>query len=382
MTDHALTIGRIHGIELRVHWSWLIIFLLLTWSIATAFFPTFYPGWPVGAYWALGALSSLLLFVSVLLHELAHSLVAQAEGIPVSSITLFVFGGVSNIQREPPSAKDEFLMAFAGPATSLVIGAVSFAIAGAIGGSGPSLTQSEVVGLFTALGYYNLALGIFNLIPGFPLDGGRIFRSIVWAITGNFQESTTIATAAGHLFAYLFIFGGLLLIFLGGFLSGLWLLLIGWFLNNAASASQQQTRLAAALRGVQVQSIMRSPPPDVPANTSVLDFVEHYVLAQNLRALPVVDEGNQLVGLVTLTEARSVPRERWAQTTVAEVMIPANRLKTATLGEPVGTALRDLSENDLNQLPVVDQGQLVGLITRGDVLRYLQVREELQRPAA
>src|SRR5579875_3190199 len=219
MLNHSLHLGRIRGIEIAVNWSWLIIFVLLTWSLALFFFPEFYPRWSIGTLWIVGAISSLLLFVSVLLHELAHSLVAESEGIPVRSITLFVFGGVSDIEREPPTAKDEFLMAVAGPATSVVIGVVAYL---ALVGFGVSL-PAEIRGILFALALYNVILGVFNLLPGFPLDGGRVFRSIVWAVTGSYREATNVATIIGQVFAYLFIFGGLFLAIAGAFLSGIWL---------------------------------------------------------------------------------------------------------------------------------------------------------------
>ena len=379
MLNHSLRLGRIGGIEIAVHWSWLIIFVLFTWSLAVFFFPPFYPRWDLGTYWIAGVISTILLFLSVLAHELSHSLVAKSEGIPVQSITLFVFGGVSNIEREPATARDEFLMAVVGPATSLVIGVIAYGLLLAVGGSVPSLVE----GILLSLAIYNVILGVFNLIPGFPLDGGRVFRSIVWGITGSFREATTIATILGQVFAYLFIFGGLFLALTGNFLSGIWLVFIGWFLNNAATTSRHQAELETMLRGVRVASVMSAHPPDVPAHTTLSEFVEHYVLERNLRALPVIsEEDGRIIGLVTLGEVRQVPREDWSTTTVGQVMIPASQLTVATPDEPLIQAMRDLTEDDLNQLPVVERGRLVGLLTRSDVIRYLRVREELNQRAA
>ncbi len=378
MLNHSLHLGRIRGIEIAVNWSWLIIFVLLTWSLALFFFPEFYPRWSIGTLWIVGAISSLLLFVSVLLHELAHSLVAESEGIPVRSITLFVFGGVSDIEREPPTAKDEFLMAVAGPATSVVIGVVAYL---ALVGFGVSL-PAEIRGILFALALYNVILGVFNLLPGFPLDGGRVFRSIVWAVTGSYREATNVATIIGQVFAYLFIFGGLFLAIAGAFLSGIWLVFIGWFLNNAAITSRKQAEMETALRGVQVSSVMTTNPPEVPAETSLSEFVDEYVLARNLRAIPVVaDHSDRMMGLVTLAEVQSVPRDRWGNTTVSQVMLPTDRLVVATPEEPLVKALHDLSEDDLNQLPVVKEGRLVGLLTRANVIRFLRVRQELHQNA-
>lgn len=379
MLNHSLRLGRIRGIEIDVNWTWLIIFILLTWSLAEYFFvPPTFPGWSTATRWLVGAISSLLLFVSVLVHELCHSLVAESEGIPVRSITLFVFGGVSDIESEPHSAKDEFLIAAAGPFASLVIGLVCYALLVALSG----VASGPVRGTLIALAFYNVTLAIFNLIPGFPLDGGRIFRSIVWGITGSFREATTIAVGVGKFFAYLFIFGGLLLAIFGAFLSGIWLVFIGWFLNNAASASGQQSEIEYYLRGVRVATVMTRNPPRVPTSTSVANFIEHYVLGQNLRALPVVEAGTDcLAGLITLSDARTIPRPAWSTTTVDQAMVPMDKLTSATPDESLIQALQELGAHDLNQLPVIDQGRLVGMISRGDIFRYIQVQREIQRAA-
>ncbi len=378
MANHSLRLGRIHGIDVYVNWSWLIIFVLFSWSLAEFFFPSFFPSWSTLTYWLLGAMSTIFLFGSVLLHELSHSFVAQAQGIPVSSITLFVFGGVSNIQREPATARDEFLMALAGPAVSLLIGLVAYGLLRVADHGVPSTVR----GFLLAMAFYNVSLAIFNLIPGFPLDGGRIFRAIVWSVTGSLRQATQVATAVGHAFAYLFIFGGLFLALTGGFLSGLWLVFIGWFLNSAASMSERQVELETALRDVRVGSVMRPHPLEVPARTSLQDFVDQYVLRENVRAVPVVGDHDELLGLITLSEVRAVPRAAWTTTSVEQVMVPAARLTVAEPNEPLVQALRDLSHNDVNQLPVVDHGDLVGILTRGDIIRYLSVRDELNRPAA
>jgi len=377
MFSHSLRIGKVFGIDIWINWSWLIIFILITWSLATAFFPATYPEMSTAAFWIVAVISTVLLFVSVLLHELGHSVVAKREGIPVHDITLFVFGGVSDIEQEPSSWSDELKMAIAGPAISLMIGIVSWILLSVFRTSAP---QSILATLF-ALFFYNIALAIFNMIPGFPLDGGRVFRAIVWGVTGSLREATTIATAVGHVFAYLFIFGGLFLALAGDFLSGIWLVFIGWFLNTAASASQQQVQVDSLLRGATVSSAMQANPTAVPASTSVHEFVEHYVLGQNLRALPVVSSGNQLAGLITLADARAVSRIDWDTTAVDRVMRRSPDLTVATPDEPLSQALKDLSERNINQMPVVRNGELVGMLTRADIIHYMQVREEVQRAA-
>jgi Zn-dependent protease/CBS domain-containing protein len=373
MGTNSLHLGRIHGIDIAINWSWLIIFVLFTWSLAEFFFPALYPDWSTGTLWLVAAISAVLLFGSVLVHELSHSLVAQAEGIPVSSIILFVFGGVSNIRREPPTPGGELAMAAIGPAASFVIGLICFGLLNALGPILPSTVQ----GVLGALAFYNVALAIFNLIPGFPLDGGRVLRAVVWAVTGSFIRATRIAVLSGHVVAYIFIFGGLLLAISGALLSGIWLAFIGWFLNSAASTSQQQAILESSLRGVSVGDVMRRPPIEVPAETSLRDVVDHYVLAENVRTVPVVTDHDHLVGLVTVDSIRRFPREEWSSVRAADAIVPAASVPTATPDESLVQALTDLSQTDADELPVVTHGDLVGVLTRGDVMRFIQVRHDL-----
>jgi Zn-dependent protease/CBS domain-containing protein len=374
MVTNSLHLGKIHGIDIAINWSWLIIFVLFTWSLAEFFYPSLYPGWSTGTLWLVAAVSAMLLFASVLVHELSHSFVAQAEGIPVSSIVLFVFGGVSNIRREPPTPRGELFLAAVGPATSLVIGLVCY---GLLAGFSEALPRT-VQGVLGALAFYNVALAIFNLIPGFPLDGGRVLRAAVWGLTGNFTRATRIAVVIGHAVAYLFIFGGLLLALSGALLSGIWLAFIGWFLNSAASTSQQQAILESSLRGVSVGDVMRTPPVEVPANASLRDVIDHYVLADNVRAVPVVSDHDHLIGLVTVDEIRRFPREEWGAIRAADAMVPVSSVPTATPDESLVQALSDLSQTNVDELPVVTHGDLVGVLTRSDVMRYIQVRHDLE----
>jgi Zn-dependent protease len=240
-------IGKIAGIDIDIHVSWIIIVVLLTVSLATGWFPQLYAGWSTPTYWLIAFLSSLLLFVSVLLHELAHSLVARRRGLPVKSITLFIFGGVSNIEMEPGTPGIEFQMAFVGPLTSLLIGAICFLLQVPLRGS-----NSPLEGILFYLAVTNILLGFFNLIPGFPLDGGRVLRSIIWRITGNLQQATRVASLTGQFIAYLFILLGIWIFFVGDILDGIWLGFIGWFLLSAAqSANAQSMRNKSSLVSTQ-----------------------------------------------------------------------------------------------------------------------------------
>ena len=367
----SVRIATIRGIEIGVHYSWVLVFLLVAWTLAVGLFPFQYPGLSTGIYWAMGFVASFLLFVSVLIHELAHSFVAQARGLGVNSITLFIFGGVSNIAREPSNAPDELLISAVGPISSVVLGAVFYGIWIGLGDGG-----GAVAGVAFYLAFINVLLAVFNLIPGFPLDGGRVFRAIIWWATGSFRTATRIAVTAGQAVAFLFVIAGIFIVFTGAFLSGIWLVLIGWFLYSAAGASARETQREAWLQGVTVRQVMNQTPTTVEPELPVSELVHREILQKAIRALPVVRDG-LLVGMVTLNEVRGVPRERWEETPVGAVMTPREQLQTVKPDDDLAVAIRILAEQDVNQLPVVEDSRLVGLLSRSNVMRFLQVREEL-----
>lgn len=363
----SFKIGRIYGIDIGVHWSWLLIFVLLTWSFAV----TFFDDESATFRWIAGGVISLVFFGSVLIHELSHSIVAKRRGIGVSSITLFVFGGVSNLERESESARDEFWIAVVGPASSVAIGVVFAAGWLALRG-----TAEEYANVLGYLGVINIAIAIFNMLPGFPLDGGRVLRSILWGVKDNLVEATRTAARVGTLVAYGIMGLGVLSFFAGNIIGGIWFILIGWFLQNASESSLQQTLLDRALRGVTVGSIMQPDFDPVPEGITVRDLVEDHVLPHSRRAFPVVD-GGRVIGLVTLSDVKEVPRERWDRTPVREIMTPADRLKVLRPGDDVRTALEIIQQHDINQIPVMEDGRVQGLVTRGDLIRAIQIRSEI-----
>ncbi|MCL5264750.1 MAG: site-2 protease family protein [Chloroflexi bacterium] len=367
----SFRLGNVFGIEIDINYTWLIVFVLVTWSLAAGFFPQEFPGWPISTYWLVGVIASLLLFASVLLHELAHSLVAQREGLPITNITLFIFGGVSNIQREPTNPKDEFRMAFVGPLSSIFIGVFTWVLLVIFGSVN---VQLQAVLLYLTI--INLMLAAFNLIPAFPLDGGRVFRSIVWWATHSLTRATRIASAVGQGFGYLIIFVGLLLLFTGNFLGGVWLVLIGWFLTYAAESSYRQLVVQETLRGIPVRDMMAQDVPTVTPNVTVRELVDRYILPRNIRALPVVHD-SQLVGMVTLSDVQHVSQEEWDTTDVGRIMTPRERLHALAPQDDAVQALEAMGEQDVNQLPVVSDGKVVGLVTRGHIIRLLQVRQDL-----
>lgn len=372
----SIRLFKIAGIDIYINFSWIIIVVFLTFSLATGWFPIYYPGWSVATYWIVGFISAVLLFVSVLLHELAHSLVARARGIGVSSITLFIFGGVSNIEQEPTSPGAEFQLAFVGPLTSLVIGALAFLLELPLRGS-----NSPLGAILGYLAISNILLGIFNLIPGFPLDGGRVLRSIIWKISGSFRTATRAATIVGEIIAYLFILWGIFLFFTGAFLDGIWIGFIGWFLLNSAHAASSQVMLQSMFRGVTVDQVMNPHPMTVPANISLQKLVQEYFLPQGLR-FALVMQGDQLAGLITLSDIRHFSQDQWGQVPVDQAMIPLDRLHVISPTQDLNDVLPLMTGQDVNQLPVVQDGRLVGILSRDAIMRFLEIRRSLDMKRA
>ncbi|HET9015606.1 MAG TPA: site-2 protease family protein [Thermomicrobiaceae bacterium] len=388
MTGNAITLGRLFGIEIRVDVSWVLIFLLVTWDL-TSILPQFNAAWSTGTIWALAVLGALLFFLSVLTHELAHSLMARARGISVNSITLFLFGGVASIQREPDSAGSDFLITIVGPLSSMLLGVI-FLVLGGVGNAQALLTGNGLVGVsaLTAiavwLGYINLILGVFNLIPGFPLDGGRILRAAVWAVTGSLRTATYWASRIGQAVGWAFIIAGIYMVLGGtvpffgsGLLGGLWLGFIGWFLQSAARASYQQLAVQDQLHGVPVSWLMRTDVPIVAVDTTVADLVQHVALRSDAHSFPVM-RGDQLVGMVTVEEVQRLPRDRWEMTRVDEIMTP-QPLAVASVQEDAEQAFTALATRNVDALPVMNNGALVGMLLRRDVLRWLQLHQQSAR---
>lgn len=385
-------LGRILGITIRIDWSWLLIFALVVWNLSAAFLQL-QPRWDAVTRWGLSILAAILFFSSVLAHELAHSLVARANNLPVRNITLFLFGGVANIGKEPPSAKAEFLIAIVGPLTSFLLGAGLLAMGGIslipiirqFGGSPVNiitrLSPASIILLW--LGSVNIILAIFNLIPGFPLDGGRVLRSILWGITRNLRKATRLASWVGQIIAWMMIIIGAAMIlginvgFLGtGVVSGLWLIFIGWFLNSASTQSYQQVAIRQVLADISVHQMMRANPPTVEPDCSVNELIYTHVMGTDDQAFPVLDQ-NHLVGIVTLDDVRHVSRDAWITTTVREIMTPRERLVTVAPEDDAAKAMDKLVARDVRQLPVVrNNSEFVGLLRRRDIMNWLRVHSE------
>jgi Zn-dependent protease/CBS domain-containing protein len=366
----SFTLGRIAGIDVGIHYTWVFAFLLITWSLADGFFPSTFSGYSPTAYWLLGIAGAVGLFGSVLFHELSHSFVARARGMSVSSITLFIFGGVSNLKGEPKSALDEFLVASVGPLSSFLLAAICWPLSQNLSpGSNP------LGALLAYLAFVNLMLGAFNLVPGFPLDGGRVLRSIIWGVTGRLDRATPIASYSGQAVGFLLVFWGVSRVLGGDFLGGLWTAFIGWFLNSAAESTRQEQKVERTLAGIRVSQVMDPSPPIVDPGLPVSQFVFAQVFGRGHRAA-LVERSGRLLGIVSITDTKHVPQAAWSTTPVADIMSKAPLRSVAPTAE-VSDVLQLLVENDINQVPVVDDGTVVGMLTRADILRLLQLRNEV-----
>jgi len=366
-----ISLGSVFGIKIGLHYSWFIIAFLIVFSLSAQFHAS-NPEWGDGLILSLAVSTAILFFVSLVLHELAHSVVAKSRGLPVREITLFALGGVSQIEKEPTTAKMEFWMAFVGPLTSAVIGLVCLALSRLAGEA-----SSPANAMVTWLGYINLALAGFNLIPGYPLDGGRILRALIWWKTGDVERSTRMASRAGQVVGLIFIGFGILQFFGGAGIGGLWIAFIGWFLLQAAGESYLQMSLKRAIEGVTVGNVMTLDCPTVDGNLNLQHFVEEQLLPTGRRCFVVLENG-AVAGLVTLHEVKHVPRARWPFTTLHDIMLPLEQMHTVTPETPLLNALEVMSRHDLNQLPVVSDGHLAGVLSRAHLLGILKNRAELQ----
>ncbi len=365
----SLRIFRIAGIDVYVHVSWLVIFALVTWSLAVGYYPPLLPDLTAAQAWTLGAISAILLFASVLVHELAHSLAARTRGMQAASITLFIFGGISSLTSDAPRASTEFLVAIVGPLTSLLLAGACFLVAAVVG-------DPRVVALFGYLALINALLGGFNLIPGFPLDGGRVLRAVVWQLTGSMRRGLEVAVGAGQLVGYVFMVLGVLLVLGGNAFNGIWIAVIGWFLQGAGAAQLRQVRSEERLTGVSVRDVMRPDTTAIAPNASVEDLIEAYLVPGNRRAVPVV-AGDRLVGMVTLGDIQAIAPQARASTRVVDVMGGRSGVTTVGPDTPLAAALEAMLAGDFEQLPVLEDGRLMGVLSRADIIRQIQLREAL-----
>jgi len=367
-----IKLGRVFGIEIGLHYSWFLIAILIVFSLSAEFHAT-NPEWTDGAVLVLSVTTALLFFVSLLLHELAHSLVATSNGLPVREITLFALGGVSQIEKNPTSASLEFWMAFVGPLTSAIIGGVCLLVAGILARTPPEPGPA----MLRWLGYINLTLAAFNLVPGYPLDGGRVLRALIWWKTGDADRSTRMAARVGQAVAFAFITFGVVRFFGGAGVGGLWIAFVGWFLLQAARESYVQVSLTHALEGVRVADVMTHEYPTADGRMNIQDFVEHELLRTGQRFF-IVLEGGEMAGVITPHEIRHVDRAKWPFSTLSDVMRRTEDVRTVAPDASLASALELLGQDDLDQLPVLANGHLEGILSRAQVLGYLRTNAELR----
>jgi Zn-dependent protease/CBS domain-containing protein len=371
----SIKLGRIAGIEIGVNWSLAVIFALIVWSLAEGVFPSQNPGLSHGTYIAMGVVAGLAFFASLLLHELGHARQAQREGMEVDGITLWLFGGVSQFKGAFPRAGAEFRIAIAGPLVSLVLGIVFVLLAVFAG------LPSAVDGVVAWLGYINLSLLVFNLLPALPLDGGRVFRSALWYFKGNLAWATRIATDVGRAFGYLFIAAGVGLFIFQGSFSGAWLAFIGWFLLQAASAEARYIAARQALEGLRVRDLMVRDPATVEADVTLGQFMDEVARSHRHTTYPVLEHGRP-VGLLAFRSVAPVPRNEWDARRVRELMVPREGVPLLGEDEPAADALAELSASDVNRGLVVENDHLAGLLSVTDLLRALELRRPSRRTEA
>jgi Zn-dependent protease/predicted transcriptional regulator len=375
MFGKRISLFKLLGFEVRIDLSWIIIAVLIVWSLSKGLFPIYFKDLSARAYWIMGITGALGLFLSIIFHELSHSLVARRYGMPMKGITLFIFGGVAEMSEEPTSAKGEFFMAIVGPVSSVIAGLAFYGLHG----FGKLVGFPDAVnGVLSYISWINFLLAAFNLIPAVPLDGGRVLRSILWGVKKNIRWATRVSSAIGTFFGILLIVLGFYrVVFAGDFIGGMWWFLIGMFLQSAARASYQQLLTRRALEGEPVRRFMETNPVTVPPSASVEKVVEDYIYQYHYKMFPVVDSG-RLFGCITTKEVKQIPREEWAHKTVGEVAVSCSAENTIGPEEDAVKAMSKMNQNGLSRLMVVEHGRLVGIIALKDMLKFLSLKVELE----
>jgi Zn-dependent protease/predicted transcriptional regulator len=367
------TLFRLLGFEVKIDLTWLLLALLVTWTLARGVFPAYFPGLSAETYWWMGIGGTAGLLVSIVFHELCHSLVARRYGLPIKGITLFIFGGVAEMEDEPPSPKAEFLMAVAGPVASIVL---ALLLAGAYTTAKQMSLPAAVTGVLYYLAYLNFLLAVFNLIPAFPLDGGRMLRAALWGWKRDIRWATRISSAAGSGFGLALIILAVLAVLQGNFIVGMWWFLIGLFIRTAAGMSYQRLLMQQTLRGEHVRRFMNASPVTAPRSISLQQLVEDYIYKHQHKMFPVVDN-TTLAGCITTRDVKAIPREQWARTTVADVYKPCSGDNTIAADADALEALSLMTRTGNSRLMVVERGKLVGIIALKDLLRFLSLKLEL-----
>ncbi len=374
MFGKAITLVKLFGFEVKIDLSWLILGLLIAWTLAQGFFPNSYRGLQPAVYWAMGVAAAIGLLISIVFHELWHSLIARRFGLPMKGITLFIFGGVAEMTDEPPSPRAEFFMAAAGPVSSIILGGVLVGVSMFARSWG---WPRPFVGVSNYLGFLNLMLAGFNLVPAFPLDGGRVLRAILWGWKDNLRWATRIASSIGSAFGLILVFIGAIQFIFGNFVGGIWLFLIGMFLRGASRSALAQLNIQQALRGERVSKYMKENPITVSPDISVQEFVDDYIFKYHFKMFPVVD-GGRLAGCATLNQVKNIPRSEWTHRRVSELSTSCSADNTISANDQVLNALSLMSRTNASRLIVVDGDKLVGVITLKDIMKLLSLKADLE----
>ena len=375
MFGKKIKLFKVFGFEVGIDWSWIILAILVAWSLSAGLFPFRYKDLSTQTYWIMGIVGALGLFVSIVFHEMCHSLVARKYGMPMKGITLFIFGGVAEMGEEPPSPKAELMMAAAGPISSLAIGLVFYGIYFLGRQNGWS---EPINGVVQYLAFINGLLAFFNLVPAFPLDGGRMLRSILWGLKKNLRWATRVSSKIGAGFGILLIVLGAFQFLRGNFLGGMWWFFIGMFVRGAAKMSYQQLVLRKALEGETVQRFMKTDPVTVTPSLSVAEFTEDYIYKYHYKMFPVVEDTDRLIGCATTKQVKEVPREEWGQRNVGEIAVQCSSENTIGPRADAIKALSTMSRTGASRLMVTDGNRLVGIIALKDLLKFLALRIELE----
>jgi len=375
MFGKRISLFKLLGFEVGIDWSWIIIAILILWSLSTGFFPMYYKNLSTEMYWMMGLVGAAGLFLSIIFHEFCHSMMARRYGMPMKGITLFIFGGVAQMEDEPPSPKAEFMVAIVGPLSSLAIGLIFYGIY--IFGKNAGLPE-PVNGVVGYLAFINGILAGFNIIPAFPLDGGRVLRSILWGLKKNLKWATRVSSWIGTGFGILLIVLGTVNVLRGNFVGGMWWLLIGMFLHGAAKSAYQQLIMRKALEGEPLTKLMKTDPVTVPASVSLKEFVEDYVYRHHYKMFPVMDNSNKLAGCITTKQLKEVPKENWDQKKVADLAMQCSPENSVDSKEDAMKALSKMKSNSASRLMVTEGDHLLGIISLKDMLEHLSLKAELE----
>lgn len=374
MFRSPIKLFKVFGIEIRLDYSWFIIFALFAYFFGFYYFPSYLPGLNKGLLALITIVTVIVFFMSVLIHEISHSLVARRRGTPVERITLFLFGGMAQIEKEPKTPYSEFIMAIAGPVASFILAGIFGLI---------WFFTRDIRPIAVPVGYLaviNLVLGVFNMLPGYPLDGGRVLRSIIWKVSGNLKHATFVASTAGRVLGFMIIAGGIYFIFTGYLLNGIWLSFIGWFLQSSAQMSYRQLIIETSIKGIKVKDVINEDVVYVLKDITLQELVDDYFMKYRFGRFPVIEdkETQKLIGIISLHDVKEVPREKWPEVRAGDIVKSVSDNEKVSLSTRISDAIKKMGKYNLGHLVVMSDSKLRGIITKSDVMRYINIHSEFR----